>query len=272
MKAVVNRASSTRSLHGSDKPWASAFRIVVGVCVVAASLQTATSRATIIASDSAANYSGGSFITVNGGTGFQTWTSNATGGGGSYLGGTGLGNPLFGVYAGGGVGNSFTAYRQFNNALVVSSTFSVDIGTTSIQKGGSNGVPFFDNSVERGVLFFSGGSSFWSWNDGNGAISTSIPFGSVSQDLVRLSTNGYSLALAQDATTQTMTGTFRSGGSPVSSAINEVGFYSSGQGGGQNFGFNNLEIAAVPEPHAVLIVGAGACAMIPVFLRRRPNR
>ncbi|GEM_PF-4742912 len=253
-------------------PWTAS--IVTGIVVLAAALHASSSQATIIASDSAANYSGSSFISTNGGTGFQLWTSSLTGGGGSYRGSTGLGSTTFGIYAGGGANNSFTAYRQFDNALTVSSTFSVDIGTTSIASGGSVGVLFFASGVERGALFFDGGSSFWQWNGGGGAIVTSIPFGSVNLDLARLSTNGYSLALAQGATTQTITGTFLSSGNPTSSAINEVGFFSSAQGGGENFGFDNLEIAAVPEPHTPLIVGAGACAMIPVFLRRRrrPNR
>lgn len=217
-----------------------------------------TAEATILSADSAANYSGGTFITVNGGTGFQTWTSNSSGGGGSYLGGTGLSGTSFGIYSGGGVGNSFTAYRQFNSALTVSSTFSVDVGTTSIANGGSVGVLFYAGSQERGVLFFAGGSSNWQWNDGGGAVTTTIPFGSVSLDLTRASTNGYSLALAQGATTQTLSGTFLSGGNPVSSAINEVGFYSSAQGGGENFGFNNLEVAAVPEPMTLGLIGVAA--------------
>jgi len=275
----TTRSAVTLTSHGCGQPavpeWTRRFsvsRIVIGIFVMAAALHASPSQATIIAADSAANYSGSTFLTVNGGTGFQLWTSSPTGSGGSYRGGTGLGSTTFGIYAGGGAGNSFSAYRAFDNALTVSSTFSVDIGTTSIANGGSVGVLFYASSLERGVLYFAGGTSFWQWNDGGGSVNTSIPFGSVSLDLVRNSTNGYSLALAQGATTQTITGTFLSSGNPISSAINEVGFYSSAQGGGENFGFNNLEIAAVPEPHSALIVGAGACAMMPVFLRRRPNR
>jgi len=238
------------------------------LCLLAVLPFARTANAAIISSDSAANYSGGGFITVNGGTGFQLWTSSLTGGGGSYLGGTGLSGTSFGIYSGGGAGNSFTAYRQFDSALTVSSTFSVDIGTTSIANGGSVGVLFFAAGQEQGVLFFAGGTSFWQWNDGGGAVTTTIPFGSVSLDLTRASTNGYSLALAQGATTQTLSGTFLSNGNPVSSAITEVGFYSSAQGGGENFGFNNLEVAAVPEPHTVLLLG-GAVACVPLLVRRR---
>lgn len=272
---AVTLASCSRgpAPHHGRTPWTAS--IVTGIVVLAAALQASPSHATIIASDSAANatYSGGTFIGLDGGSGFQAWTAaTPTGNGGSYVGSTGLGSTTFGVYAGGGVGNSFSSYRQFDSALTVSSTFSVDIGPSGIANGGSVGVLFYASNFERGVLFFEGGSSNWQWNDGGGAVTTSIPFGSVSLDLVRASTNGYSLTLAQGATTQTLSGSFLSAGNPVSSAINEVGFYSDKQGGGQNFGFNNLEIAAVPEPHAALIVGAGACAMIPVFLRRRPNR
>jgi len=273
----MNPSSATLTAYGLGRaanrvgtPWAAS--VVAGIVMLAAALHASSSQATIIASDSAANSTYSSFITVNGGTGFQLWTSSLTGGGGSYRGTTGLGATTFGIYAGGGAGNSFSAYRAFDSALTVSSTFSVDVGTTSINNGGSVGVLFYAGSQERGVLFFAGGTSFWQWNDGGGAVTTTIPFGSVNLDLARLSTNGYSLALAQGATTQTISGSFLSSGNPVSSAITEVGFYSSAQGINQNFGFNNLEIAVVPEPHTALIVGAGACAMIPVFLRRRPNR
>lgn len=200
---------------------------------------------------------------------FGNWTSNASGGGGSYVGSTGLSSSSFGIYAGGGDGNSFTAYRPFDAALAVNDTFSVQFQPTGVNVGGSVGVLLFASSVERGALYFNGGGNNWGWNDGAGGNNTNQGFsGAVTLALTRTGTNSYSLALTQNSVTQTITGNFTLGGNPVSSAINEVGFFSSKQGGGQNFGFNNLQVVAVPEPGVPALGGACLLALAASSVRR----
>lgn len=229
---------------------------------------------TIIAADNASNsqYSGGTFIGADGGTGFGNWTSAPQGAGGSYVGSTGLGSSSFGIYAGGGSGNAFTAYRPFDTALAVNDTFSVQFQPTSINAGGSVGVSLFAGGVERGTFYFNGGASNWGWNGGAGGSNTNQGFsGAVTLALTRTGTNSYSLALTQNSATQTITGTFTAAGNPVSSAINEVGFFSSAQGGSQNFGFNNLQVVAVPEPSVSVLAGACLLALGSCMARRIPR-
>lgn len=244
---------------------------ISGLCLALVAFAAGQSPAvatTFIATDNASNY-GATFIGANGGDGFGNWTSNSQGGGGSYVGSTGLGGTSFGVYAGGGGGNSFTAYRPFDTPLAVNDTFSVQFQPTSIAGGGSVGVSLFVSGVERGTFYFNGGGSNWGWNAGAGGASTSQGFsGAVTMAITRTGTNSYSLDLSQNSLTQTITGNFTSGGNPVSTAINEVGFFSSAQGAGENFGFNNLQVVAVPEPSVSLPAGACLLALATSSTRR----
>lgn len=248
-----------------------AFAISLGVLAIAVE-QAPAVASIIVATDNASNY-GGTFIGADGGTGFGNWTSNALGGGGSYVGSTGLSSSSFGIYAGGGDGNSFTAYRPFDAALAVNDTFSVQFQPTSIDGGGSVGVSLFAASLEVGTIYFNGGASNWGWNDGAGGNNTNQGFsGAVTLALTRTGTNSYSLDLTQNSATQTITGTFTAGGNPVSSAINQVSFFSIKQGSNQNFGFNNLQVVAVPEPSVSVLAGAYLLAVGSCMARRSSKR
>lgn len=255
------------------------FRAGVSRCVpllvalvVGGFSQRALAQATL-ASDNASNapYSGGTFVGLDGGFGFQAWTANPVGGGGSYVGGTGLSGASFGVYAGGAGGNAFTAYRKFDNPLGLGEKFSVTFRPTSIDNGGSVGVSMFSSGVERGTMYFNGGASNWGWNAGAGGSNTNLVFsGAVELDITRIGTNTYTLDLLQGVTSQTISGTFTAAGNPVSSDINEVGFFSFQQGAGQNFGFNNLEIVPEPSTYVMAVCGAALCGLH--GLRRRRSR
>jgi len=224
-----------------------------------------------LASDNASNnppYSGSTFVGLDGGFGFQAWTSSGQGNGGSYLGSTGLGSTSFGVYSGGNAGNSFNVYRKFENPLGLGEKFSVQFQPTSIDSGGSVGVLLYVSGVQRGSFYFNGGESNWGWNDGAGGTNTNPGFsGAVQLGITRTGNNTFSLDLVQGGT-QTISGTFTGGGNPVSSGIDEVGFFSYQQGAGQNFGFNNLQIVPEPSTYVMAAFAAAMCGLHAVRRRR----
>jgi hypothetical protein len=243
--------------------------LVLGIAAVIAATAPPVVATTIIASDSASNnppYSSNFFVGLDGGSGFQTWTSSSSGEGskGSYLGATAVGSTSFGIFSNGG-GNGFNVYRKFDNPLGLGETFSVTFDATGVASGGSVGLQFYVSGIERGSFYFNGGGSNWGWNDGAGGIATSLGFDIVQFSITRSGTNTYTLDLV-GSTTQSLTGTFTSGGNPVSTAITEVGFFSFQQGSGENFGFNNLQV--VPEPRSMLITTAGL-AGVAALIRRR---
>ena len=83
-----------------------------------------------VANDNAstANYPGGAWATgSNGGVGFGAWALTTSSGGfaGSYIGGTALGNPSFGIYSGGNASAGFVAYRPFTGGSLAAGSMSV---------------------------------------------------------------------------------------------------------------------------------------------------
>ncbi|MFM8718230.1 MAG: hypothetical protein ACKOFH_01675, partial [Chthoniobacterales bacterium] len=98
---------------------------------------TAGAFAASNASDNASttNYPGGAWTTgSNGGSGFGAWTLTSTPAGGfsgSYIGGTALGNPTFGIYSGGNAAATMLAYRPFTGGgLTSGQAFSVSLANT----------------------------------------------------------------------------------------------------------------------------------------------
>ncbi|NBV76357.1 MAG: hypothetical protein EBR59_10500, partial [Methylococcaceae bacterium] len=83
-----------------------AAALAMNVCAFAANVATDNA--------STSNYPGGAWATgSNGGTGFGAWTITSTpagGSAGSYIGGTAIGDPAFGIYSGGNNAASVTAF------------------------------------------------------------------------------------------------------------------------------------------------------------------
>ncbi len=216
----------------------------------------------IIAQDDASNYASWS-SGDNQGFGFGSWTLTNGGGGGHYLGSTGLGSNTFGIYAGGNNSsdNSY-AVRTINNAIGVKTSISFQMGYTSVNSsGGEIGVVFYSSSSFRLSFKFVGGTTYWQLNDGGSDFNTTIPFSASTQltfTLTRESVNNhYSLTITQGSTTYTATDYIASSGV---FDIDEVKFYSVGQGSGENLGFDIFKVEAsvpdnIPSGSDVLIDG-----------------
>ena len=194
----------------------------------------------LTASDSSANYTT-TFIGLNNGTGFNAWTGSGTGGGGNYIGGSGLSASSWAIFAGGASGNSYQATRPFSTAMAVGDTFTAQLGYTSVQTGGGQiGMNLFSG------LTFAGGSP------------------GINFAFTRNAGNGYGLNISQGAQTYIDSNMTSSSGTM---AIDSVQFYSTAQGSGNNVGFDNLSV--VPEPSTYALLALGAVAIGGCVLRRR---
>jgi hypothetical protein len=237
---------------------------------VVASIAVSSGAFALTASDSSANYTT-TFIGLNNGTGFNAWTGSGTGGGGNYIGASGLSASSWAIFSGGASGNSYEATRPFSTAMAVGDTFTAQLGYTSVQAGGGQiGINLFSGGAFRlGFKFFGGGSN-WQLNDGGSDFVTGLTFAggapgtTINFAFTRNAGNGYGLNISQGAQTYidpTMTST--SG----TMSIDSVQFYSAAQGDGNNLGFNNLSV--VPEPSTYALLALGAAALGARVIRRR---
>jgi hypothetical protein len=239
---------------------------VLSSTVLAASVSTVSAVSYF---DSAGDsvYSGGSYISLIGGTGFGAWSGNATGNGGSYLGTSGLNDTTsWAIYAGGGTGNSYTAIRPFSTPLGIGETFTMDFGYTGVATGGEIGINLFSGGAFRLGLKFIGGGSSWQLNDGGSDFSTGMswaggtPGTTLKYSFTRGNDSSYSINLLHGA------GTYDGNNYTASSgvmSIDSVQIYSIAQGSRENVGFNNLAI--VPEPSSLSLLALSGLAL----LRRR---
>jgi hypothetical protein len=161
--------------------------------------------------------------------------------GGSYIGGSGLGNRTLAIYAGGGAGNQFRATRPLAPALAIDETFSAQLGYTGVATGGEIGIRFLSANQTRLTLKFVGGGTEWMLNDGGSDFGTGISWSGgtpLSVAFTRHTGNGYSIRIQSGS--QSMFGNNYTGSSG-NMTIDAVEFYSSAQGGGENLGFDNLD-------------------------------
>ena len=197
-------------------------------------------------SDSSADpaYSGGTFLSSNGGFGFAPWSGSALGFGGSYLGASGLSQRSTAIYSGGPAGNSFTAVRPFASAMEVGETFQVQLGYTGVANGGEIGLRLRAGGRDRLILKFIGGGSEWTLNDGGSNFATGIswaggnPGTTLHIKFTRNPGNGYSIQLASGS--QSLTGNNYTASSGEMS-IDSVEFFSTAQGVDENLGFDTFE-------------------------------
>ena len=226
----------------------------------------------LTASDNSGNYTT-SFIGLNGGTGFSAWTGSGTGGGGNFIGGSGLSSSSWAVFSGGDSGNSYQATRPFSTAMAVGDVLSLQLGYTGVANGGTIGVNLFSGGNFRFGLKFTGGQSNWTLNDGASDFATGLtwqggsPGTTINFSFTRNAGNGYGINIVQGA--QSYIDANMSGTSGTMS-IDSVQFYSNAQGGGENIGFNNLSV--VPEPSTYALLALSAVALSGYAVRRRQRR
>jgi fibronectin-binding autotransporter adhesin len=251
--------------------------------VVSLGLMAVGALAANNASDNASNsaYSGGTYNGLNGGSGFGTWAEGdfpATNGfEGSYVGGSGDGNPSFGMFAshtGDGTpastaDSTVTMTRPFTGgALTAGQTFSISLGVNSVASG-SVGLNFIDGTSATVFTLIGQASTMdWELNDGGANFGTGVAYAANTPLTFTLTYNGGS------SYSYTLTG--GAGGSNFTSAntisdIEGVKLFATGIGANNNFGANNLSITtAVPEPGTIISFLSGSSLLgAMMFMRRR---
>ena len=233
--------------------------------IASVSLAAAQIFAASLATDNASNYSVS--WTGNQGTGFGDWSFSTSGAGGRYLGGTGEGNPSFGLYAGGDGGSDLSsASRGFTGELTAGQTFNISLGHSNgiSTNGGEIGLNLTDGGLTVFTLKFIGGQSNWSLNDGGSDFSAGQAYAADTSIAFSFTYNGgssYSYSFGSGSgnnytATSTITG------------IDGFTLFSNNQGGGQNFGADSLSI--VPEP-SVFALMAGLLSLTAIALKRRSH-
>jgi hypothetical protein len=220
---------------------------------------------------SAANYPGSTWITgSNGGTGFGSWTLTPTPAGGfagSYIGGTAIGNPTFGIYSGGNAAAEMLANRPFTGGgLTAGQSFSVTIGNTlTINNPGQIGLSLMSGSSARWTLKFVGGGTNWLLNDGGTDFSSGQAFAANTPLTLTFTYNGGS---SYSYTFGTGSGNNFTASAGISN-LDGVQFFSTNQGADQNMGINSLSVVPEPSTYALLALSAVAFGVHVARRRRR---
>jgi hypothetical protein len=241
------------------------------VAVVASIAVSSGALAANNASDNAstANYPGGIWTTgSNGGSGFGSWTLTSTpagGSAGSYIGGTAIGNPSFGIYSSGNNAATMLALRPFTGGgLTAGQSFSVTIGNTvTIENPGQIGLSLMSGSSARWTLKFVGGLPGWLLNDGGSDFGAGQAYAANTPLTLTFTYNGGS---SYSYTFGTGIGNNFTAGADISN-LDGVQFFSTNQGINQNMGINNLSV--VPEPSTYALLALSAVAFGGYVARRR---
>jgi len=212
--------------------------------------------------DTSSNYANTAAWTTgsNGGTGFGAWTLT-DGDGGHYIGSTGLGSSTFGLF------NTFSttttdAVRPLTGGfLSPGQTFSIDLGFTTFAASGAVGLNFHSGTTESLTLFTDGAN--WMLNDGGspfgiGTATANTPYHFT---LTYNGGNSYSFTLTGALPGNNFTATNNLTG------IDNIRYFDFNQGGGANFGFDNM--AVVPEPSTLALLAGPMLLGGWFFVRRR---
>lgn len=288
-------------------------KLFLSASIVAASaaafISASAVQATVLASDSAANYSG-SFNGNNSGTGFGAWNVNfaytgpsgAGGGGGSFVGtnsGIATSTPAFDIYvypgSGGDTGlntDITTATRSFNSALTAGQTFTTDLsldnGNTSTSVANTNpstadsnmGFALLDSS---GKVLFSmicfGGGEYWASDGTNSGAYFEAASGNILYNYHADDTFAFTLLNAAGNYSLTASGNI-GGGSPTSftGSINmstggptQVQYIDNNGGNGSDVQWSTMSITSTPVPEPAML-GLAALSGAALLMTRRPHR
>lgn len=224
-----------------------------------------------VASDNAstANYPGGTWTTgSNGGSGFGAWTLTPTPSGGfagSYIGGTALGNPTFGIFSGNNAAANMLAYRPFTGGgLTSGQSFSVSLANT-VTINGQIGLSLMSGSSARWTLKFVSGQTSWQLNDGGSDFGAGQAY--IANNPLTL-TFTYNGASSYSYTFGTGSGNNFNATADISN-LDGVQFFSTNQGPDQNLGINNLSVVPEPSTYALLALSAAGFGAHVIRRRRR---
>jgi hypothetical protein len=185
------------------------------------------------AEDNAGNYGGGWSTSDNNGTGFGTWTLTSDGGG-SYIGGTGQSGTSFGLYSDGANKYSY-AERALLSDLKKGEKISVNLGHTA-NVNGEIFLQLLDDGNPVFTLKFVQFASHWVMNDGDSDFNSGQAYNANSSI-------SFVFIYNEDGTYSYTFGSGSGNNIPAVNnitGINSIKFQSTNQGGGENFGFNNL--------------------------------
>ena len=260
------------------------FSITLAVIGGALAFAINSIHAAALASDDAANYASGTWISgSNLGTGFGAWALTNGTNAGFFIGSSqnndgGTGNidsgngTSFGEFA--NSGDTSSAVRSFTSGGSNSSTilgvgqgFSLKIDTGTIQATGTVGWGLQNSSgTNRIEVYFKGGASNYTINISGTEFDSGVGFSSAGllMTFTQNASNGYSLKIGN--TTITNSTTSNLGGSDISQF--RVFNSNAGTGGTSDQFFNNPTV--VPEPSSIsLLLGSSFLGCCYLMKRRR---
>ncbi len=266
----------------------------LGLLFAACLAAPTASRAGLIASDNAGNYSswgslynGATQGAASGTTGISGWTfdNTSTGNGsvnGSFLGGSAQvgqshninssSGSSWGLYA--NSGNTAGATASFSSTLSGGQQLSLQMQNNFIQNNaGTVGFSLRNSSGQNVVeLYFIGGGSAYDvnvWSSGSSSSQYTTSVGYTSSPLAIVLNQG-----SGSAWSLSINGSVVDTGSSLWSSIDQIRFFDFNSGGGSvnNVYFNNLEINAVPEPITLALPIFGGVVLTAGLARRFISR